>query len=236
MSHGSIALNRQTGSEPSVVLVCCENPIMAVGMQALLERQDGVSARVESNIGHALSVAQRELPSAIIVISPTLTIDNKEELAQFAALSKVVFLAKSENTHRSMEALALGVRAVLSIESSADHLVQVLRTVIEVDAIVIPQAAHSSLARCARAHRSPLLAARTSENLTLREKEVTLLLIQGHTNNEIARKLSITPATVRSHVHHLLKKLGAASRAQAIALAYETGLVDTIEGSLARTM
>lgn len=245
MSHESIAvgraltrptaLSRYTRSKPAGVLVCCENPIMAVGVQTLLERQDGISARVERSIGRALSAAQSDPPAAIIVISPALTIDNKDELARFAAVSKVVFLVKCENIHRSLEALALGVRAVLSVETSADHLLQVLRTVIEVDAIIIPRAARGGLARAAEAHGSSLLAARTSETLTLREKEVTLLLIQGHTNNEIARKLSITPATVRSHVHHLLKKLGAASRGQAIALAYETGLVGTIEGQLART-
>lgn len=246
MPHGpSIALGRTAPKGPcttrrrgnpecSGVLVFCENPIMAMGVQTLLERQEGVSARVESSISRAMQSAQTDPPAAIIVISPALTIDNRDELAQFAALSKVVFLVKSENAHRSLEALALGVRAVLSVETSAEHLIQVLRTVIEVDAIVIPFAARGSLDRVAETHGTSVLAARTSQTLTLREKEVTLLLIQGHTNNEIARKLSITPATVRSHVHHLLKKLGAASRAQAIALAYETGLVGTIEGQLVR--
>lgn len=232
---GPLCEHRRGTPPCSGVLVCCENPIMAMGVQTLLERQEGVSARVESSIARALSAARSDPPSALIVISPVLTIDNRDELAQFAALSKVVFLAKNENAHRSLEALSVGVRAVLSVETSAEHLLQVLRTVMEVDAIVIPFAARGNLDRVAQAHGSSVTATRTCETLTPREKEVTLLLIQGHTNNEIARKLSITPATVRSHVHHLLKKLGAASRAQAIALAYETGLVGTIEGQLART-
>ncbi|MFD1660493.1 response regulator transcription factor [Streptomyces caeni] len=208
---------------------------MSMGVQALLERQEGIRVRVESSTAQALSLARREPQAAVIVISPTLTVDNKEELAQFAAVSKVVFLAKGENTHRSLEALALGVRAVLSVESSAEHLLQVLQTVIAMDAIIMPFAARDGLDQIAAARGSSALAVRTSETLTLREKEVTLLLTQGYTNTEIARKLSITPTTVRSHVHHLLKKLGAASRAQAIALAYETGLIGTIERQLVRT-
>ncbi|MGC8918908.1 response regulator transcription factor [Streptomyces sp. PG2] len=55
-----------------------------------------------------------------------------------------------------------------------------------------------------------------------------MLLAQGKSNVEIAEKMSITTATVRSHVHHLLRKLGVGTRAQAVAFAYESGLISVI--------
>ena len=214
------------------ILVYCDKPIICAGIRALLEQQEDLHVTAETSAQRALTIAQEESPAAIIVIAPALTIDNRNELAQLARLSKVVFLAKTENVHRCLEVLCVGVRAVLSVDSSADELLHVLRTVVGVDAIVIPFAAHRSLEKVAECRSSAALASRALENLTSREREVIFLLTQGLSNAKIADKLSITPATVRSHVHHLLRKLEVGTRAQAVAVAYETGLISAIEQHL----
>lgn len=124
--------------------------------------------------------------------------------------------AKAENTHRSIGGLRVGVRAVVSPDCSVGEFVHVVTMVGAGDAMVMPGAARDGLARVAPDDQTSDLAARMASALTAREKEV------------LALKLSVAVATVRSHVHHLPGKLGVGSRGQAIAIAYEFGVVNAI--------
>lgn len=209
------------------LLVCGQMPMMCAGLKALLEQRLDAKVGIETTAASALRVAQEARPAATIVIAPALTIEHTSELAALAAVSKVILVAKAENTHRSVEALRVGVRAVLPPDGSGEELVHVVKMVIEGDTMVIPAAARGSLGRMPGSRPSEL-ALRMAQGLTAREKEVLLLLIGGKSNCEIAEKLSVSMTTVRSHVHHLLRKLGVGSRGQAVAVAYETGLVNEI--------
>ncbi|MFJ9088915.1 response regulator transcription factor [Streptomyces sp. NPDC102384] len=62
-------------------------------------------------------------------------------------------------------------------------------------------------------------------SLTPREREVTALVAQGRSNDEIAEHLRVSPLTIRTHIRHSLRKLGASNRAQLVAVAFKTGLV-----------
>jgi DNA-binding NarL/FixJ family response regulator len=205
--------------------MCCDKLIVGAGMRALLE-QHSLDVRTETSVRRTVALATETPPDILIVVSPVLTVDNRSELAELARLSKVLLLATAENTHRAFEALRVGVRAVLSVESSVEELIHVIRTVVEVEAIVVPVAAR----KCVDLLVSQQTALpRAAGTLTARENEVMLLLTQGISNAEIAEKLSVSNATIRSHVHNVLRKLRAGSRAQAVAIAYETGLINTFE-------
>ncbi|MBQ0866105.1 response regulator transcription factor [Streptomyces sp. A73] len=211
------------------ILMFCDKVIMCEGMRALLEEHN-LQVRAETSVQSIVALATEDPPEVIVVVSPALTVDDRTELAELAQLSKVLMLAKAENMPRAFEALRVGVRAVLSVESSVDELIHVIRTLVEVDAIVVPVAARKSVEMLARSCPLPPAA----NTLTLRENEVLLLLAQGMANDEIAEKLSVSGATIRSHVHNVLHKLNVRSRAQAVAVAYETGLINTIEQKVSR--
>lgn len=207
------------------LLVCCDNAIVGAGIQALLGRYQ-LDVTVETSVRRAVTVAAETSPEAVIVISPLLTIDDRQELAELAELSKVILLCPPQNTHRALEALRVSVRAVLSVESSVEDLVHVIRTVTTVNVLVLPDEAGRSLALADV--RLTLVPAGTGPMLTRREREVMLLLSRGKSNAEIAEQLTVSNATVRSHVHHVLQKLQARTRTQAVAIAYESGLVNRI--------
>lgn len=207
------------------VLLCCDNPIIGAGIQALLERR-GLQAAVETSAARTIALTAEDPSDAVVVVSPTLTVDDTRELAQLARMGRVILLAKPENTHRALEVLRLQVRAVLSTESSIDELIHVIRTVTEVNALVIPVSARKSLESLKGQPIRP--DTHPSISLTPREIEVMLLLARGNSNSRIAQELLVSEATIRSHVHHMLRKLGARTRTQAVAIAYESGLIDEI--------
>ncbi|MFD9905365.1 response regulator transcription factor [Streptomyces sp. NPDC059063] len=207
------------------VLVCCDESIMSAAMRALLDQQPDIEV-MGFTTGRESAAAVAELaPHVMIVVAPALGFEDKRELAELAALTKIVLIAKGESAHRSVEALCVGVRAVLATDSSADDLIHVLRTVSAGATMVMPAAARRSLEHLPEAARRTT---RMAAELTPRESEVIVLLAQGKSNAEVAEKLSVSMATVRSHVHHVLRKLGVGTRAQAVAIAYETGLMATI--------
>ncbi|MFG2681654.1 LuxR C-terminal-related transcriptional regulator [Streptomyces sp. NPDC048392] len=204
------------------VLVCCDRVILGEGMRALLERHN-LKVQVETTLRSSLTTAAESGPDVLIAVAPLVTMDNIDTMTELARLSKAILLAKPENTHRAFEALRVGVRAVLSVETSVEELVHVIKTITEVNAIIAPEEAREALMRYWRSNAPKNL----RPELTPREKEVLILLTQGKTNTEMAGSLSVSCTTVRSHVHRVLRKLGAATRAQAVAIAYESGLMGT---------
>jgi DNA-binding NarL/FixJ family response regulator len=210
------------------ILVCCNTPIMCAGLKALLEPRFDVEVGTETTAGGAIARAKAASPDVTLVVAPLLTLEAPADLGRLAAYSKVVLVAKAENTHRSVEGLRLGVRAVLSPDCSVEELVHVVTMVMAGDAMVMPGAARGGLGQVPDDGTSEL-ASRMAGVLTAREKEVLFLLVRGSSNVEIAERLSVSMPTVRSHVHHVLRKLGVGSRGQAIAIAYETGLVNAIK-------
>ncbi|MCX4911598.1 response regulator transcription factor [Streptomyces sp. NBC_00878] len=209
------------------VLVCCKETIVGAGMAALLDRQPDIAIVGYTTCRESAAAAADASPDILVIVAPTLTAETKRELSALAALTKVILIAKAENAPHFIDALCLGVRAVLSPNTSADELMHVLRTVSAGGAVIMPAVARQNLDRLP--DRPPsALATSVAAALTPRETEVIVLLTQGKSNAEISEKLSISTATVRSHVHHLLRKLGVGTRAQAVAVAYETGLISAI--------
>lgn len=209
------------------VLVCCEDAILGAGMRALLDQQPDITVVGNTTGADSAVAAATQEPDVLVIVAPALTMENKRELAALSVGTKVVLIAKAENAPRSIEALCAGVQAVLTPGTSADELVHVLRTVSAGGAIVLPEEARPSLHHLPGS-TSSAPAAGLVAGLTPRESEVIVLLAQGKSNAEIAEKMSVSTATVRSHVHHILRKLDVGTRAQAVAVAYESGLISAI--------
>jgi DNA-binding NarL/FixJ family response regulator len=212
------------------LLLCCEKPIIADGFSALLSRESDIDIVGQTLGKQVISETRRLAPDIVLVVSPALTIvAHKQELATLADLAKVMVIAKSENIHRSVEVLQVGVRAVLSLDTSSDQLLQAVRMVIGGDVLLIPEGAQHALRPLTAPSVPSNLLPTTVGMLTSREREVILLLARGLSNAEVADELSISMTTVRSHVHNVLRKLDVGTRAQAVAIAYESGLIMALE-------
>jgi DNA-binding NarL/FixJ family response regulator len=150
---------------------------------------------------------------------------------------KVIALTTYADDRSVLEALRAGARGYLTKDSGAAEIHQALRHVIDDRSAIDPAVAHHLVAAIAAkpsADPDPDLVASqplmtgsvsASAGLTPRETEVLTLIAQGLSNSEIAQRLFVSEGTVKSHINHLLTKIDARDRAQAVAYAYRHGLV-----------
>ncbi|MGH3682775.1 MAG: LuxR C-terminal-related transcriptional regulator, partial [Natronosporangium sp.] len=123
-------------------------------------------------------------------------------------------------------ALRAGASGFLAKDVPAEDLVAAIRTVAAGEAVVAPRILRRLLDRFAAAVPMPETApSRALRVLTDREREVLVHIARGESNAEIARALSVSETTVKTHVGNVLTKLGLRDRVQAVVLAYESGLV-----------
>lgn len=142
---------------------------------------------------------------------------------------KVVVLTTFDLDEYALAAIQAGASGFLLKDAPPEELLAAIRTVHRGDAVIAP-----STTRRLLDHVAPLLRApgpdtgrhaAAVQTLTPREREVFTLIAQGLSNPEIAAQLYLSEATVKTHVGHILAKLGARDRVQAVVIAYETGIV-----------
>lgn len=142
---------------------------------------------------------------------------------------KIVVLTTFDLDEYALAAIQAGASGFLLKDAPPEELLEAIRTVYRGDAVIAP-----STTRRLLDHVAPLLRTQTPEQsehaaaverLTAREREVFQLIAQGQSNPEIAAGLFLSEATVKTHVGHILAKLGARDRVQIVVIAYETGVV-----------
>ncbi len=136
----------------------------------------------------------------------------------------VVILTTFELDEYVFEALRAGASGFLVKDTEPEDLVAGVRTVAAGDGLLSPGVTRRLIAAFA-AHTKPARSASDLDVLTDREREVMALVAAGLTNEEIATRLVLSPATAKTHVSRAMTKLGARDRAQLVVFAYETGLV-----------
>jgi DNA-binding NarL/FixJ family response regulator len=136
--------------------------------------------------------------------------------------TRVIVLTTYSDDRSVLEALRAGARGYLTKDAGSVEIRQALHQVLNDQAVVDPAVQHHLIEAIATAPvaASPAL----PDGLTPREAEVLALIAAGLTNPEIAARLVISEGTVKSHVNHLLAKIDARDRAQAVAYAYRNGL------------
>jgi DNA-binding NarL/FixJ family response regulator len=138
--------------------------------------------------------------------------------------AKILILTTFDLDEYVYEALRAGASGFLLKDRPPEELVSAVRTVAGGDALLSPTVTRRLIAEFAARPDEPPPPDGLHE-LTDREREVLLLLAQGASNAEIAGRLFVAETTVKTHVAHILRKLGIRDRAQAVVLAYESGLV-----------
>jgi DNA-binding NarL/FixJ family response regulator len=139
---------------------------------------------------------------------------------------RVLVLTTFELDEYVFEALAAGASGFLLKNTDPAELLRAVRVVAEGEALLAPSVTRRLIAEFAAARRRPSPPARVDlAALTDREREVMALAGAGLSNEEIAERLVVSPATARTHVSRAMVKLGARDRAQLVVFAYESGLV-----------
>jgi len=144
--------------------------------------------------------------------------------------TRVLILTTFEIDEYVAQALRAGASGFLGKDVTAEALLDGIRTVAAGDSLLSPGATRTLITRFLAA---PGLGTRLASSddltgLTSREREVMAWVAEGHSNDEIAEKLFVSPLTVRTHVHRAMTKLGARDRAQLVVMAYQSGLVQAL--------
>ncbi|MFD3735808.1 response regulator [Streptomyces sp. NPDC058632] len=144
---------------------------------------------------------------------------------------RVVILTTFEVDDYVVQSLRAGASGFLGKGSEPGELLNAIRIAAEGEALLSPAATKGLIARFLAqegtsdgADRDPARAQRL-DSLTVREREVLVQVAGGHSNDEIAQRLEVSPLTVKTHVNRAMAKLGARDRAQLVVTAYESGLV-----------
>ena len=208
------------------VLLVDDHAVVREGLRAFLELQDDFEVVGEASDGEqALVQAEVLRPDVILMdlVMPNLDgVGAMRELRVRAPDSQVIVLTSFLDDDRLMPAIQAGAAGYLLKDVKPSELARAIRAADAGEAIIAPTAA-ARLVRAIADGSRPVLA--EPERLTRREREVLELIVQGRANKRIAFELGISEKTVKTHVGHLLAKLGVSDRTQAALLAVREGLV-----------
>lgn len=213
-------------ARPLRVVVADDERMVRTALRAILSAEDDLDVVGEAATGaEAVSVVRRLEPDVVLMDVRMPDVDGiratEQLLRTMATPPRIVVVTTFENDSYVYDALRAGAAGFLLKRSAAADLVQAVRLVARTDSLLYPAAVRALAAEHARSHRTTALRGR----LTDREADVLRLMAQGLANAEIATRLDIGPATVKSHVAAVLAKLGARDRTQAVIAAYESGFV-----------
>jgi len=192
----------------------------------------------------AIRLARQERPDLVLMDVRMPAMDGIEATARICgspetAEVRVLILTMFDLDRYVYGALRAGASGFLLKDTPPEDLLAAIRVVADGEALLAPSVTRRLIAKFARipepaAGPGPVLAACRLTILTERERKVLTLIALGLSNAEIARRLQVSPATVKTHISHLLGKLGARDRAQLVIIAYETGLITPARQSPAR--
>ncbi|MFE6936574.1 response regulator [Streptomyces sp. NPDC057699] len=215
-------------SDSTVRIVLADDERMVrTALRVILDAETGLEVVGEAATGaEAVSVVRELRPDVVLMdvrMPETDGIRATERiLATMDAPPRIVVVTTFENDAYVYDALRAGAAGFLLKRAAAEELVQAVRLVARSDSLLFPAAVRGLAAEYGRrAAPAPAWVGR----LTGREADVLRLMAAGLTNAEIAGRLAVGPATVKTHVAAVLAKTGARDRTQAVIAAYESGFI-----------
>jgi DNA-binding NarL/FixJ family response regulator len=216
------------------VIVADDQALVRDGLVALLEVAPDIEVVGQAENGEQAVALARRLRSDVVVMDIRMPVmDGLAATGQIleggdsgeAPPPRVLVVTTFDLDEYVYEALAAGASGFVLKDASTDELIRAVRVVAAGDALLAPSVTRRLIAEFAR--RRPMLRATPGAlaALTPRELEVLALIAGGLSNTEIAAQLVVAEQTVKTHVGRILGKLGLRDRAQAVVVAYETGLV-----------
>jgi DNA-binding NarL/FixJ family response regulator len=212
------------------VLLADDQELVRAGFRALLDAQADLEVVGEAADGReAVDLTRKLRPDVVLMDIRMPVLDGLAATREIAADQRlaevrIVILTTFELDEYVFEAIRSGAAGFLVKDTKPAALIEAVRVVAGGDALLSPSITRRLIAEfAARAKEPPR--AEVLDELTDREREVMALAASGLSNEEIAERLVVSPATAKTHVSRAMVKLGARDRAQLVVLAYETGLV-----------
>jgi DNA-binding NarL/FixJ family response regulator len=213
------------------LLIVDDQELVRTGFRLFLETQDGLEVVGEAGDGREAVERARELRPDVVLMDIRMPhMDGVEATARLTEAGiepppRVLVLTTFDLDEYVFGALRAGAAGFLLKDASRERLVEAIRVVHGGDALLSPSITRRLVEDFA-ARTDPLEPpSALLDELTPREREVLVLVARGLSNGEIAERLVVTEATVKSHVGNLLLKLGLRDRVQAVVFAYEHGIV-----------
>ncbi|HWU09117.1 MAG TPA: response regulator transcription factor [Streptomyces sp.] len=213
------------------VLIADDQALLRGSLRVLVDTEPGLTTTSEAATGaEAVRLVRRDPPDVVLMdvrmpemdgIEATRLICDSPETANV----KVLILTMFDLDEYVYAALRAGASGFLLKDTPPGELLAAIRLLAAGDALLAPAVTRRLIAEFARRPEPSRLLSPTLDGVTAREREVLTLIARGLSNTEIAGRLFLGVATVKTHVNHLLGKLAARDRAQLVIAAYESGLV-----------
>jgi len=211
------------------VLVADDQSMVRAGFRMLLAGEDDMDVVAEASNGvEAVSKAERFQPDVVLMDIRMPELDGLQATRRILAAdqdARILILTTFDLDEYIYEALAAGASGFVLKDDPPEQLIAAIRTVAAGDALLSPAVTKRVIKQFARAPRPE--PPKGLDELTDREREILRLIARGLSNAEIGQELYISETTVKTHVTHILQKLGLRDRVQAVVLAYQSGLLET---------
>ncbi|MFK0106777.1 response regulator [Streptomyces sp. NPDC091217] len=214
--------------KPARVVVADDQTVVREGIVMLLGLLPGVEVVGAAGDGEeAVRLVAELAPDVVLMDLRMPRCDGVEATRRIRSEypgTQVVVLTTFADDESLFPALRAGARGYLTKDAGGDEIVRAVESVLSGDAGLSPSIQRRLLERLSQPEPAPA-ATEAPDGLTARETEVLVLIAEGLTNQEIARKLHVSTATVKTHINNLFAKTGLKDRAQAVRYAYGKGLV-----------
>jgi len=209
------------------VLIADDQALLRGSFRVLVETEPGLTVVGEAENGaHAVELAREHRPDVVLmdVRMPVLDGIEATRIIRATTGSRVLVLTMFDVDSSVFAALRAGASGFLLKDVPPADLLRAIRVVADGDGLLAPTVTRRLIAEFCRGPENPPPAPELA-GVTAREREVLVEVARGLSNAEIARKLHISQATVKTHLSHLFDKLDVRDRVQLVIIGYETGLV-----------
>ena len=211
-------------------LVADDQEVVRAGFAALLDTQPDFTVVASAADGaDAVRLSREHRPDVVLMDVRMPLLDGIEATRQICAgdgeRPRILILTTFDLDEYVYDALQAGASGFLLKDAPAETLFEAVRVIAAGDALLAPAITRRLIAEFARLRPQPHAPPNGLDALTPRETEILGLVAEGLSNREIALRLFLSDETVKTHVSHVLRKLGLRDRAQAVVAADETGLV-----------
>jgi DNA-binding NarL/FixJ family response regulator len=213
------------------LLLVDDQALVRVGLRKILDGEPDMAVLGEAEDGkQAISQNARLRPDVVLmdVRMPVLDgIEATRRITQAGGSARVMVLTTFGLDSYVYDALRAGASGFMLKDAPPEEIVAAVRIIASGDALLAPAVTRAVIEEFARGPQPPTPPEPPPAvaDLTPREQEVLTLMVRGHSNPEICEQLVISEATAKTHVAHILQKLGLRDRVQAVIYAYESGLV-----------
>jgi DNA-binding NarL/FixJ family response regulator len=211
------------------VLIADDQSMVRAGFRMLLSGEEDIDVVAEARDGlEAVAAAARFDPTVVLMDIRMPELDGLEATRRIIAANpqaRILILTTFDLDEYVYEALSAGASGFVLKDDPPEQLIAAVRTIAAGDALLSPAVTKRVIKQFTRIPRPAR--PREMDELTAREEEILRLIASGLSNAEIGERLYIGETTVKTHVTHVLQKLGLRDRVQAVVLAHQTGLLET---------